>query len=103
MKMEPIRRSETSAIKTQTPGNYPKRNILQEKDSLCIQYRRYENFWTDEDGVLYYQEGKGRPRIVIPETLVRLYLLLITSYPSLHIREYIGLYDLLVKSIGGKQ
>ena len=29
MKMEPIRSSETSAIKTQTPGNYPKRNILQ--------------------------------------------------------------------------
>ena len=27
MKMEPIRRSETSAIKTKTPGNYPKRNI----------------------------------------------------------------------------
>ena len=31
MKMEPIRSSETSAIKTQTPGNYPKRNILQLK------------------------------------------------------------------------
>jgi len=27
--MEPIRSSETSAIKTQTPGNYPKRNTLQ--------------------------------------------------------------------------
>ena len=26
--VEPIRSSETSAIKTQTPGNYPKRNIL---------------------------------------------------------------------------
>jgi len=31
MKMEPIRSSETSAVKTQTPGNYPKRNILQLK------------------------------------------------------------------------
>ena len=31
MKMEPIRSSETSAIKTQTPGNYPKRIILQLK------------------------------------------------------------------------
>ena len=31
MKMEPIRSSETSAIKTQTPGNYPKRNVLQLK------------------------------------------------------------------------
>ena len=29
MTMEPIRSSETSDIKTQTPGNYPKRNILQ--------------------------------------------------------------------------
>jgi len=38
----------------------------QEGDSLCIQYKQNENFWTDEDGVLYYQEGKGRPRIVIP-------------------------------------
>jgi len=30
MKMEPIVGSETSAIRTQTPGNYPKRNKLQE-------------------------------------------------------------------------
>ena len=30
MKIEPIRSSETSAIKTQTPGNYPKRKILQD-------------------------------------------------------------------------
>jgi len=29
MKMEPIVSSETSAIKSQTPGNYPKRNKLQ--------------------------------------------------------------------------
>ena len=28
MKMEPIMSSETSAIRTQTPGNYPKRNNL---------------------------------------------------------------------------
>jgi len=28
MKMEPTVSSETSAIKTQTPGNYPKRNKL---------------------------------------------------------------------------
>jgi len=28
MKMEPIVISETSAIRTQTPGNYPKRNKL---------------------------------------------------------------------------
>jgi hypothetical protein len=29
MKMEPIECTETSAIRTQTPGNYPKENILQ--------------------------------------------------------------------------
>ena len=29
MKMETIESSETSAIKTQTPGNYPKENITQ--------------------------------------------------------------------------
>jgi hypothetical protein len=28
MKMEPIEDSETSAFKTQTPGKYPKENIL---------------------------------------------------------------------------
>jgi len=33
MKMEPIVSSETSAIKSQTPGNYPKRNKLQNSDS----------------------------------------------------------------------
>jgi len=31
MKMEPIVSSETSAIRTQTPGNYPKRNKLQRR------------------------------------------------------------------------
>ena len=34
MKMEPIVSSETSAIRTQTPGNYPKRNNL--RDYTCI-------------------------------------------------------------------
>ena len=29
MKMEPTMSSETSAIRTQTPGNYPKKNKLQ--------------------------------------------------------------------------
>jgi len=34
VKMEPIVSSETSAIKSQTPGNYPKRNKLQRKHDL---------------------------------------------------------------------
>jgi len=42
MKMEPIRSSETSAIKTQTPGNYSKRNTLQLKngESLKTTYNK---------------------------------------------------------------
>jgi len=38
MKMEPIVSSETSAIRTQTPGNYPKRNNLQLEKCLltCV-------------------------------------------------------------------
>ena len=36
MKMEPIVSSETSAIRTQTPGNYPKRNNLQEYVNITI-------------------------------------------------------------------
>jgi len=33
MKMELIQGSETSAIRTQTPGNYPKENILQKEST----------------------------------------------------------------------
>jgi len=36
MKMEPIVSSETSAIRTQTPGNYPKRNKLHLKYKLLL-------------------------------------------------------------------
>jgi len=40
MKMEPIVSSETSAIRTQTPGNYPKRNNLhlEHGESLRTKY-----------------------------------------------------------------
>jgi len=42
MKMEPIVSSETSAIRTQTPGNYPKRNNLhlEHGESLRTRYGR---------------------------------------------------------------
>ena len=43
----------------------------QEKDDVCMKYRQYENFWTDEEGVLYFQTRKGRPRVVIPAALVQ--------------------------------
>jgi len=38
MKMEPTLSSETSAIRTQTPGNYPKRNKLQIR-TIYSEYR----------------------------------------------------------------
>ena len=40
IKMEPIRSSETSDVKTQTPGNYPKRNILQLKHCESLKTRK---------------------------------------------------------------
>ena len=47
MKMEPIVSSETSAIRTQTPGNYPKRNKLhlEHGESLKTRFmhRIYQN------------------------------------------------------------
>jgi len=46
MKMEPIVSSETSAIRTQTPGNYPKRNKLQQCSSLKMIFR-IETCWSD--------------------------------------------------------
>ena len=42
----------------------------QEKDEACNRYKGYENFWTDEDGILYRQGPKEYPRVVIPATLV---------------------------------
>jgi len=43
MKMELIEGSETSAIRTQTPGNYPKESILQIEhgESLTFWRRNY--------------------------------------------------------------
>ena len=42
----------------------------QEQDDLCNKYRGYENFWTDEDGILYRQGPKEQPLVVIPVTLI---------------------------------
>ena len=57
----------------------------QEKDELCMKYKQYENFWTDEDGVLYRQGPKEQPRIIIPVTLVPTVL---TSYHELPFTEH---------------
>jgi hypothetical protein len=42
----------------------------QQGDNLCKDYTQREDFWTDEDGVLYHQKSKEPPRLVIPTTLV---------------------------------
>ena len=44
MKMEPIVRSETSAIRTQTPGNYPKRNNLHLEHGESLRTRDFKCF-----------------------------------------------------------
>jgi len=41
MKMEPIVSSETSAIRTQTPGNYPKRNKLHLEHGESLKTRKF--------------------------------------------------------------
>jgi len=40
LKMEPIVSAETSAIRTQTPGNYPKRNKLHLEHGESLKTRR---------------------------------------------------------------
>ena len=40
------------------------------KDEACTRYSAQEHIWKDDDGVLYRQEPKNQPRVVIPETLV---------------------------------
>ena len=44
MKMEPIVSSETSAIRTQTPGNYPKRNKLHVEHGESLKTRKFNDF-----------------------------------------------------------
>jgi len=46
MKMETIVSSETSAIRTQTPGNYPKRNTLHLEHGESLKTRKYVNNFT---------------------------------------------------------
>ena len=41
MKMEPMVSSETSAIRTQTPGNYPKRNRLHLEHGESLKTKKY--------------------------------------------------------------
>ena len=48
MKMEPIEGSETSAFKTQTPGKYPKENIIYKEHGENLKSRNSMCFVTSE-------------------------------------------------------
>jgi len=56
MKMEPIVSSETSAIRTQTPGNYPKRNKLHLEHGESLKTKPLTSL-SDLEGVLMYVIG----------------------------------------------
>jgi len=49
MKMEPIVSSETSAIRTQTPGNYPKRNKLHLEHGESLKTRMLQTVLNELD------------------------------------------------------
>ena len=53
----------------------------QERDELCLQYKGYENFWTDEDGILYRQCRREQPRVVIPVSLIQTVLMCYHELP----------------------
>jgi hypothetical protein len=59
----------------------------QEKDEVCSGYRQCENFWVDEDGVLYREDPGEQPRAVIPATLVQT---LLTNYHELPFTAHQG-------------
>ena len=60
LKMEPIRRSETSAIKTQTSGNYSKRNIIQLKHGeslktlLTVSMSQCRTIWFQIQNIIHF-------------------------------------------------
>ena len=59
LKMEPIEGSETSAFRTQTPGNYPKENILQHSNYALIMdhLKLWSIFSHDDRKVLQARES----------------------------------------------
>ena len=64
MKMEPIRSNETSAIKTRTPGNYQKRNILQLKHGKSLKTRlRQERFIQSFGGDIRGEETTWKTQV----------------------------------------
>ena len=66
MKMVPIRSSETSDIKTHTPGNYPKRNILQLKNGESLKTKIHPFYVTLYNYSVILQ-ARADPGFVGPE------------------------------------
>ena len=56
-------------------------------DDICIKYRGYEKFWTDEDGILYRQGPKEQPHVMIPATMFHV----LASYLELPFTAHQGL------------
>jgi len=67
MKMEPIVSSETSAIRTQTPGNYPKRNNLhlEHGESLRTRFNTFVKQLDDEELSIGYFQQDGAIQFLI--------------------------------------
>jgi len=62
MKMELTVSSETSVIRTQTPGNYPKRNKLHLEHGESLKTRLFDIFYVDKE--LYLNETiKGKKKV----------------------------------------
>ena len=59
MKMDPTVSSETSAIRTQTPGNYPKKKTLHLEHGGSLKTRRGESFSKKSGVKLLYGTDKS--------------------------------------------
>jgi hypothetical protein len=67
------------------------KEVIQEeqaKDTLCEQYKQCEDFWIDEESVLYKKEPNGQSRMVIPNSLV---LTVLESYHDLPFTAHQGI------------
>ena len=82
MKMEPIRSSKTSAIKTQMPGNYAKRNILQLKhsESLKTSCRSISECYTSSEKEVPSACITQNLEVITPQSTVQL----ITTFPTFY-------------------
>jgi len=79
--MEPIVSSETSAIRTQTPGNYPKRNKLHLEHGESLKTRINKEFyvevlrhlreWQDGDWMLHQDNAPAHTLHLVQQFLAK--------------------------------